>query len=118
MVKTTLFIFFVVFAVLGLCEVIYFFKMLFYYPGMRCNNCIIIVLKDKYALRQLNFLWQKLKWLGNGYASVIIAITDYLELEEISSCADFTYDKNIVLCDLNSLAQCKCLQGDYLNGNR
>ena len=118
MIKSVLFGLFIVLAVLGLCEIFYFFKMLFYYPGFKCDKCVIVVLRQKYALRQLNYIWQKIKWQGDDFANVVIGIIDYIDSEELTSCNDYSYQKNIILCDLNSLACCKCLQGDYLNGNR
>ncbi len=118
MVKTILLVLCIVFAVLGLCEIIYFTKMFFYYPGVRSKNLIFVVLNNKYALKQLNFLWQKIKWQGDDYANAIIAITDNIDEFEMQNCKKFVFGKNIALCELKTLTECHYLQGDFLNGNR
>ncbi len=106
-------------AILGICEFLYFLRSLFAYPGIRTNNYTIIVLKEKFAIKQLNFLWQKLSWYGNDFSCGIIAITDFIDDDEIILCNDFCVGKNIFLCDLNSLSQCSLItQGESLNGSR
>lgn len=118
MVKAILFIVSILLIVIGLCDFFYLIRSLFFYPGCMCNNYIVVMLKNKYALRQLNYIWQKIRWHGNAYANGIIAITDFLDFNEIFDCLKYIKGKNIVLCDFDSLSQCECLQGDFLDGNR
>ena len=113
MIKAILFILLFLVVVLGLCEILYILRMFFYFPGIRNNYYLIINLKHNYALKQLNFIWQKIKWYGVDFASGIIAITDNLEQSEIVRCNDFIVGKNIVLCESKTLSQCKYLQGDF-----
>ncbi len=111
MVKALLLTFFVFFAVVGICEILYIIKMLFYYPGTRFSSYIIIVLKKGNSIKQLNYLWQKLKWHGDSYASGIIAVCDYIDNEERHNCVKFIEGKNIKLCDYNSVFECMQFKG-------
>lgn len=89
------------------------------HPGIRTNNYSIVILKKNFAIKQLNFFWQKIKWHGNNFAYGIIAVTDAIDDDEIFACRDFIVNKNIFLCSLNSLSHCPLiLQGESLNGNR
>lgn len=99
-VKALLLIFLLLFTVLGLCDVIFTVKLFFYYPGIRTSNYTIIYLNNKYALKQLNFVWQKIKWYGDEYACGIIAITNSLNEQVISQCRKFVIDKNITLLNV------------------
>lgn len=111
MVKSFLLIFLIVFAVAGICEFVYILKMLFYFPSTRVKNYSLIVLKKGYALKQLNYIWQKIRWHGDGFATGIIAITDVIEARELFDCSNFIKDKNIVLCTTESISKCEQLQG-------
>ncbi len=111
-VKSILIILLTVLVVLGICELLYILKMIFFYPGVRLNNYALVVLKSNFAVKQLNYIWQKIKWLGDSYAVGIIAISDNLDENEILNCIDFICGKNIVLCSSNLLTKCKYLQGD------
>lgn len=111
MVKAILLTVFVLFAVVGICEILYIIKMLFYYPGIRFNSYIIIVLKKESALKQLNYVWQKIKWHGDSFASGIIAVTDYIDDNELADCKKFIINKNVVLCDKNSAIGCMQFRG-------
>ncbi len=117
MVKFLLLIFLLLFAVSGICELIYFLKMLFYYPSLRIHNYSLVVLKSGNAVRQLNYIWQKLKWYGEDFSRGIIAVVDNLDISEISSCNEFADEKNIVLCMASTLTECETLQKELLNGN-
>ena len=99
--------------VLGLCEIIYMIRMLVSYPGFRVKNYNIIVLKSTYALKQLYYLSQKISWFGDSYALGIIALTDYLNEDEINQCIKFASGKNILFYSLNELKDCKILQGEF-----
>lgn len=118
MIKSFLLIFLLIFAISGVCEFIYLLKMLFYFPNVRTNNYAFIVLKKGCAVKQLNYIWQKIKWQGNAFAVGIIAVTDNLENAEITKCDMFSEGKNIILCSMSTLPQSKQLQGDSLNGYR
>lgn len=98
--------------VTGVCEIIYIIKMLINYPGTRVKNYSIIILKKNYALKQLNYIWQKIKWYGDSYALGVIALTDALDNNEISKCSKFALGKNITLCSTNSILDCNFLQGE------
>ncbi|MDO4607700.1 MAG: hypothetical protein Q4B40_00725 [Clostridia bacterium] len=117
MVKTLLLIFLVLFAVSGICELIYFLKMMFYYPNLRVHNYSLIILKSGNAVRQLNFVWQKLRWYGEDFSKGIIAVVDNLDTAEILNCTGFANDKKIVLCTASLLMNCEVLQRELLNGN-
>lgn len=110
MVKSFLLVFLIVFAVAGICEFVYILKMLFYFPNIRVQNYSLIVLKKGYALRQLNYIWQKIRWHGDGFALGIIAITDDVETKELFDCNNFIKGKNIILCTAASISACEQLQ--------
>lgn len=105
MVETIIFFVFTIFAVAGICEFLYILTVIFSYPGYRCNNYSIVILKKGHSIRQLNFFWQKLKWRGNDFAKGIIAVTDKIEYEELLMCRDFIPGKDIILCDSDALTQ-------------
>lgn len=99
------------FIVLGLCEVIYIFKMFFYYPNTRLNNFLLVVLTKGYALKELEFFWQKIRWYGDSLALEIIAITDSIDKNELNDCMIFAKNKKITLCSAELIANCKQLKG-------
>lgn len=111
MVKSFLLVFLIIFAVAGICEFIYILRMLFYFPNTRVQNYSLVVLKKGYALKQLNYIWQKIKWHGEEFALGIIAITDGIEAKEFLDCNNFIKEKNIILCTASSLSECQQLQG-------
>ncbi len=111
MVKSFLLIFLIIFAVAGICEFVYILKMFLYFPNVRLQNYSLIVLKKGYAIKQINYIWQKIKWHGEDFSIGIIAITDNIETKEILDCKNFINDKNIILCTAASLSECLQLQG-------
>ena len=94
-----------VFTIAGICEFVYLIRLMFYFPYVKTNSYSLVVLKEDYAVRQLNFLWQKLKWQGEDYASGIIAITDNLGYDELIDCSKFIVNKNIILSSIDSLTK-------------
>lgn len=111
MVKSFLFAFLIILAVSGVCEFIYVLRMIFYFPNIRVQNYSLVVLKKSYAVKQLNYIWQKIKWHGEEFSSGIIAITDGIETKEFLDCKNFADGKNIMLCTVSSLSECQQLQG-------
>ncbi len=105
MVKTVLLILLLIFAVSGLCEFIYIVKMMFYFPGKRVKTYTFVQLESGYALRQLEYLWQKIRWNGDSYSNGIIAINENLETKEIISCAEYIKGKNIILCSKKQITE-------------
>ena len=101
--------------VAGICEFVFLFKMLFYFPGKRFNTYTLVVLESGYAVRQLEFLWQKIRWQGNSYSNGIIAVCDQLETKEILSCKEYMKNKNIILCSQSEIPNFTNLQGELLN---
>lgn len=91
------------FAIAGVCEFIYILKMLFYFPKTRVKHYSLVVLKSGYAIKQLNYIWQKIKWYGDSFALGIIAVVDDIDKKEFSECEDFIRQKNIVLCNWASI---------------
>lgn len=112
-VKSIVLIFLMLLIVSGICEIIYIIKMLINYPGTRVENYSIIILRKNYALKQLNYIWQKIKWYGDSYSFGVIALTDALDNNEKSICSKYAFGKNITLCNTDSLLDCKFLQGDF-----
>lgn len=113
MIKLILFVSMIFLSVFGICEIIYIFRMLINYPGLRIKSYIFIVLKKGYAIKQLNYIWQKRIWFGDSYTTGIIAITDSLNCDEIDLCVKYAKNKNIIFSHTNMLNECKFLQGDY-----
>lgn len=114
MIKSLLLVLALIFTVIGICEALYFFRMIFFNPGTYFNKYTIVFLKKNYSIKQLEFLWQKIKWHGSEFATAIIAITDNIDSDEIDCCNRFIIGKNIELCDMKSLEQCSFLkQGEH-----
>lgn len=99
MVKTFLLLLVIFFAVLGISESICFVKILQYFPGKRFKTYTVVTLKSGYALRQLEFIWRKICWYGEGYSNGIIAIIDHIDEQEIAMCNNYIKNKNIVICN-------------------
>lgn len=111
MIKSLLLILLIVFAVGGICEFVYILKMLFYFPNIRMNNYVLLVLQSGYALKQLNYIWQKIKWYGDEFAVGIVAVTDDIDVKELLTCKNFAKDKNIVLCKSELISSCTNING-------
>lgn len=95
--------------VLGMCEFIYVLRMLLYYPKVKMCNYLIVTLKKDFAVNQLDYLWQKIKWHGDSFANGIIAVIDDLENHEVLACNNYAKNKNISICFKSDLSQCSLL---------
>ena len=118
MVKTILLLLLLIFAVAGICELVFFIKMLFYFPGKKFKTYTLVQLEQGYAVRQLVYLWQKILWNGEGYSNGILAITDNLQEKELLNCIRYIKSKNIILCKKQELLRYLDLQGDLFNDKR
>ena len=87
----------------GVCECVYLIRLLLYYPKTKTKCYSLVILKRHYAVKQLNFIWQKIKLHGEDFASGIFAVIDELEDDEILECKSFIGNKKIVLSDFDSL---------------
>lgn len=116
MVKTILLTLLAVFAISGICELLYIVRMLFFMPKKRFNSYMFVVLQSENALKQLNFIWQKILWHGDIYANGIIAVADNLSADEKKQCSEYINGKNIFLCSINDIPNNINLQGEILNG--
>ena len=87
------------FTVAGICEFVYILRMVFFHPNIRVKHYSLVVLKSGYAIKQLNYIWQKIKWHGDSFALGIIAIIDDIDQNEFSACENFIKEKNILLCN-------------------
>ena len=84
-------------AIAGLCELIYTIKLFLLSPSKKPLSFIIIYLKKNIALEQLTYIFEKLKWNGESYATQIVAITDNIYDSECLLCNEFAIEHNIVL---------------------
>lgn len=117
MVKSFLLVFFIICFVFGICELIYIIRMFFAHPDIRTFNYSIIVLKKGYAVSQLNFIYQKIRWYGDDFSCGIIGITDLLDASELELGKKYIKNKNkIILCELKEISQCEFLTGGLFNG--
>lgn len=95
-----------IFAIIGICELIYIVRLLICHPNIRMQNYSLIVLDKNQAIKQLLYLWQKIRWQGDEFAIGIVAITDNLDYDEICECEKFTHNKNITLCMSKNIDEC------------
>ena len=100
MIKAILLTLAVIFAVLGLCDIIYAVKSAFLFPGVKTNGYFVLRLKKGFALQQLKYYAEKKRWYGNEFCDKIIAITDDLDNSEKSSCDNYISRSDILLCDI------------------
>ena len=101
MVNLVLISLLLIFSVLGICDLIYTIRLLFYNPKIRTESYPFLVLRKGYAIKQLNFIWQKIKWYGDEFSIGIIAVTDQLDYNELVECKCFADNKNILLLNVN-----------------
>ncbi len=118
MIKILLFIVFLLFSIVGICDFIYILRMFFCYPNIYTKNYAFIVLKDGKAIRQLNYIWQRIRWNGDAFAVGIIAVIDQLNVKEVLLCNEFSKNKNIILCTASTVSKCNFLQGELIDENR
>ena len=103
MVKIAFIVTFFLLAICGLCELIFAVRLMIFAPKNRFNTYLLLNLSSGDALLQLNYLYEKYKWYGMGYATAIIGVTDDLTSEEIIQCNQFTKGKNIFLCSSSEI---------------
>ena len=115
MVKTILLLLLIVFSVTGICEFVYIIRMFFFLPKKRFDSYAFVVLEKECAVKQITFLWQKIRWNGDSFAHGIIAVTDNLDTKEIMLCREYIKNKNNCLCSLNGISKDINLQGENLN---
>lgn len=115
MVKTILYVLSGLFAVSGICDFIYMIKMFFHCPKKRFKNYSLVLLENGYAVRQLDFLWQKISWHGDAFSCGIIADCNNLDENEMSDCVKYIRDKNIKLCKENVISEILNSQGETQN---
>lgn len=115
MVKTILFVCFLLFAVSGMCDFIYLVKMFFHSPKKRFKNYSLVSLEQGCAVSQLDFLWQKISWNGESFSCGIIALCNNLDKNEISDCKDYVKNKNITLCEEKNISEILNLRGEISN---
>lgn len=77
--------------------------MTFFYPKIRVKNYSFAILDKGFAVSQINFLWQKIKWHGDDFAIGVIALVDFIDEKELSLCKEFVKNKNIILCNSETL---------------
>ena len=77
--------------------------MIFYFPNTRTKNYCLVVLKRDFALKQLNYYYQKMKWNGDMFAHSIIAVVDEIDASELMDCSEFIIDKNCIFCTSDCL---------------
>lgn len=99
MIKAILLTLTVIFAVLGLCDIIYTVKTMLLYSGVKSDNYLVVFLRKGYAYSQLKFYSYKLRWYGNEFCDRIIALTDNLSEMEIADCEELCYGTRIYLCN-------------------
>ena len=105
MVKSFLMFFIFVLAIIGICELVYILRMLLFCPNIRVQSNSMIILKKGYAIKQLNYIWQKIKWYGDDFAVSVIALTDDIDYDERLDCINFINGKKIILCTKDTISQ-------------
>ncbi len=115
MIKSILLILLLIFIVSGICEFIFLFKILFFFPGKRFNAYTLIELEKGFAIRQLEFYWQKILWYGEAYSNGIIAIYDKIDEDEFFACISYIKNKNIILRKKDEILRCLKKQGDFFD---
>lgn len=104
MIKAVLFAFLIVFAVSGICDFLFFLKIIICYPEKDFSNYVVTVLKKGTALTQLGLLSERLNWYGKGYADRIFAVVSNLDEDEINECREYVRSSNIILCGRDEIS--------------
>ncbi len=88
---------FCLFCILGITEFIHGLKLKLLAVERSQNNANLIVLNDDTALGQLSFAYSQMRWSGNDFCNVIIAVTDNLSKETLELCRAYSKKRRIVL---------------------
>ena len=83
MIKAFLVTIGIIFAMAGLCELIYILRLLIASPKGIRNNYTVLMLRESFAEAQLRFCAAQLKWLGGSFAQTVIAVTDGISKEKL-----------------------------------
>lgn len=90
MVKCILAALIMVFAILGICEVIYFIRSIFLIPSVKFKTSAIVVLKPECFVEQIRFLQAKYRWYGHSFANDIFFIIDDLNEDQRKVCLEYS----------------------------
>ena len=104
----------IIFAVLGLCDVIYAVKSALLFPDTKTRSYLVFNLKKGYGLQQLRYFSQKKRWYGSEFCDKIVALNDDLDFVENSSCENYIAPDDVVVCDTNRLRE---LLNDFEHGD-
>ena len=104
MVKIVFIVSFSLLAIWGLCELVFYVRLLTFAPKELLDTYVVFKLNDESALIQLNFLFEKYRWCGTAYTTAIIGIIDDLSDETILLCENFAINKDIYLRRSKSLS--------------
>lgn len=98
MLLAVMFAFVVIFCILGICDVLFMFKLFLVSPENKRNEFIFLSLdKCDYKFQMYSAL-QKKNWYGGLYCNGIVALTDDLTDDEINECKKTFRTDDIIFC--------------------
>lgn len=111
MIKALLIAFLIIFALSGICDFLFFLKIVICYPDKKFSNDVVTVLKKGSALTQLGILTERLNWYGKCYADRIFAVVSDLDENEINECRGNIKNQNVILCTWDDIADLMAVVG-------
>ena len=100
MVKSIIIIVLFLFAISGICDFLFFLRKIIFTPKSKIKCYSVVFLTKDFALDELKYFWEKMRWYGGDFATMVIAFGDHLKAEEFEKCKKFCTGKSIILTTL------------------
>ncbi len=106
MIKSILLVALVILAVLGICDVIHFFRRILFSPTEKPRKMLLVFLSNKQPLLQLRQVYDSFLWHGDEFAENIVAVLDNVDESDWTACREFCSDKfKIFLTERSSISE-------------
>lgn len=96
-----LFLLFVVlvFAIFGLGEFLHNLKLMLIFPKRKMQSSMVVILNEKTALQQIQFVGEQYKWLGTKFADRVIVVCENFSADLVEECKNISnkYDIKLVV---------------------
>lgn len=106
MVLAIIYSIFFIFCILGIAELLFTVKILFFGNGKKSRYLLLFLKEDEYY-SQLCCAIEKMNWYGNIYDK-ILAVTDYIDEAALDDCkriAEYYNNQNVFLLNKKDITE-------------